>query len=153
MEITRSIKTDFKTFLNGEKKYHWKDSTIWNYGTGTMDCYYEADITLKLDPNVFRDSKLKQILQKNLFLDRDTIIQYFEKSLEKALDKEFIYYCTREDYYEPVVEDFEIDSVSILPLKPRITHMASILYNMRAKVMMEATTNRNRGSGDMEIVL
>ena len=34
---------------------------------------------------------------------------YFEKQLKEVLDREFLEYVTEDDYYEPVVEDFEAE--------------------------------------------
>ena len=39
----------------------------------------------------------------------DAIQKIYVKSLKGYLDREFEEYCTCDDYYQPVVEDFELD--------------------------------------------
>ena len=42
-------------------------------------------------------------------MEKDEIHKVFEKKLRVYLDCEFEEYCTEDDYYQPVVEDFEIE--------------------------------------------
>ena len=46
------------------------------------------------------------MLGKNPFATKETIHDLFSKKLRKYLDYEFEDYCTEDDYYQPVVEDF-----------------------------------------------
>ena len=49
------------------------------------------------------------LIMKDPLMKKEKITEYFEKQLRKTLDDEFEEYCTEEDYYQPVVEDFEIE--------------------------------------------
>ena len=87
----------------------WKGFAVWDAGSGTIDCHYEAEIVLKPEKAAAEDKKLQQMLGRNSFLTKEEIAEFFKKSLCRFLDDEFEEYCTAEDYYPPVVEDFEID--------------------------------------------
>ena len=41
-------------------------------------------------------------------MTKESIYKFYEKKLIEYLDSEFEEYCTCDDYYEPVVEDFEL---------------------------------------------
>ena len=98
-------------FLADELEYTWKGYAVWDAGNGTVDCYYHAGITLTpVKDAVVSDKELSQLLKKNPFMTKEAIHQYFEENIRQYLDGEFEEYCTCDDYYQPVVEDFEIDS-------------------------------------------
>ena len=42
-------------------------------------------------------------------MEKDEIHKIFQEKLREYLDYEFEEYCTEDDYYQPVVEDFEIE--------------------------------------------
>ena len=75
-----------------------------------MDCYYDADIMLKPDKEASANRDLQKMLKKNPFLSEDEIHTFYEKELDEYLNREFEEYCACDDYYEPVVEDFELES-------------------------------------------
>ncbi|MBQ9713463.1 MAG: hypothetical protein IJV54_14370, partial [Bacteroidales bacterium] len=55
------------------------------------------------------DKKLDKMLSKNPFLSEEDIADHFIGRLRDYLDEEFENYCTSDDYYEPVCEDFEAE--------------------------------------------
>ena len=79
----------------------------WDAGNGTVDCHYEARIVVKPTKAVSEDKELARLLAKNPFTTKEKIRDLFARRLQEYLDHEFDYYCTCEDYYQPVVEDFE----------------------------------------------
>ena len=93
-------------FLEEEFSYDWKGSAVWDAGNGTVDCHYEARIILRPTGSVSGDKDLTRLLGKNPFATKETIHDLFSKKLRKYLDYEFEDYCTEDDYYQPVVEDF-----------------------------------------------
>ena len=93
-------------FLEEEFTCEWKGFAVWDAGNGTVDCYYEARIILKPTKAVYEDKELAKLLAKNPFTTKETIRALFSGRLKDYLDHEFDYYCTCEDYYQPV-EDFE----------------------------------------------
>ena len=94
-------------FLNEEFLYDWKGYAVWDAGNGTVDCHYEARIVVKPTKAVSEDKELARLLAKIPFTTKEKIRDLFARRLQEYLDHEFDYYCTCEDYYQPVVEDFE----------------------------------------------
>lgn len=95
-------------FLQEEFECTWEGFAVWDAGNGTVDCHYEAEIVLLPKALAAKDDKLVQMFKKNPFMKQEDIEKYFEKKLFEHLDNEFQYYCTCDDYYQPVVEDFEL---------------------------------------------
>lgn len=94
-------------FLNEDFLYDWKGFAVWDAGNGTVDCHYEARIIVKPTKAVSEDKELARLLTKNPFTTKEKIRDLFARRLQDYLDHEFDYYCTCEDYNQPVVEDFE----------------------------------------------
>jgi len=98
-----------QAFLDEEFAYTWKGFAVWDEGNGTVDCSYEANIVLRPTEEVSKDKELTRLLKKNPFMGKDEIHKIFEENLREYLDYEFEEYCTEDGYYQPVVEDFEIE--------------------------------------------
>jgi len=96
-------------FLAEEFVCTWEGSAVWDDGNGTVDCYYHAELVLSPCEGAVPDQNLSQLLKKNPFMTKEAIHQYYEKELGQYLDGEFEEYCTCDDYYQPVAEDFEIE--------------------------------------------
>ena len=87
----------------------WDGLSIWQTEGGSVDCHYEAEMILRpIDPDCI-GKKLSDLLNKNPFMTREAITDFYENDIRNWLDEEFEKYCTCEDYYQPVVEDFEFD--------------------------------------------
>ena len=87
----------------------WDGLSIWQTEGGSVDCHYEAEMILRpIDPDCI-GKKLSDLLNKNPFMTREAITDFYENDIRNWLDEEFERYCTCEDYYQPVVEDFEFD--------------------------------------------
>ena len=99
----------FGIHIEAASQYTWKAFAIWDEGNGTVDCSYEANIVLRPTEEVSKDKELTRLLKKNPFMGKDEIHKIFEENLREYLDYEFEEYCTEDDYYQPVVEDFEIE--------------------------------------------
>ncbi len=95
-----------KQFLSEEFICVWNGFAVWDAGNGTVDCHYEANIVLMPTEAISEDKELAGQLKKNPYMTKEAIHDVFAKRLKAYLDHEFDYYCTCEDYYEPVVEDF-----------------------------------------------
>ena len=95
-----------KDFLAEEFVCAWKGYAVWDAGNGTVDCHYEAEITLEPTEAISEDKELVKLIKKNPFMRKEAIHDLFSKRLMKYLDDEFEDYCTCDDYYQPVVEDF-----------------------------------------------
>lgn len=97
-------------FLKTNCCFDWNGFAVWQAGSGSVDCHFEAVIALKPAESIKADEeKLAGALRDNPFITKGAIAEYYTKKISKYLDYEFEEYCTCDDYYQPVVEDFEID--------------------------------------------
>lgn len=104
-----------RQFLKEEFTCLWKGFAVWDAGNGTVDCHYEANIVLMPTETISEDKELVKQLKKNPYMTKEAIHDLFVKRLQEYLDHEFNYYCTCEDYYQPVVEDFDTSLEYELP--------------------------------------
>lgn len=95
-------------FLVQDHTFTWEGFSVWDAGNGTVDCYYNATVVIRPTEVAGRNKNLMKLLKKNPFMTKDAISHFYEKEIRKYLDSEFEEYCTCDDYYEPVVEDFEL---------------------------------------------
>ena len=96
-------------FMEGPFVCDWKGFAVWDAGNGTVDCNYEAHIVLKPTDGVRENDALKQLICRNPSSSGEVIRNFFVKRLCGFLDDEFEEYCVEDDYYQPVVEDFELE--------------------------------------------
>ena len=98
-----------REFLAGEFMTRWEGEADWERDGGSVHCTFNADIVLKPLEKASEDRELLELLKKNPFMPADDIHSYFEKKLLEYLDSEFDDYCSDDDYYPPVAEDFGVD--------------------------------------------
>ena len=96
----------WKQFLKDEFTFSWKGFSVWDYGTGTVGCHYEAEISMRPTEHVEIDSVLAKSLKRNPFLTKGEIAEHYVKIIKDYLTNDFEEYCTEDDYYQPVVEDY-----------------------------------------------
>lgn len=95
-------------FLKNNHIFKWEGFTVWEVGNGTVDCFYDAEIELRPTKTAGQNKDLQKLLKKNPFMTKESIYKFYEKKLTEYMDSEFEEYCTCDNYYEPVVEDFEL---------------------------------------------
>ena len=100
----------FEKFRDENLSFRWEGFSVWQASGGGVDCYYNADIFLKPVKNLAVGDELADALKKNPFLKTDDIRKEYIRQMTEYLNREFEKYCTEDDYYEPVVEDFELKS-------------------------------------------
>ncbi|MBQ3798022.1 MAG: hypothetical protein II842_17385 [Butyrivibrio sp.] len=88
----------------------WDGFSTWQVSGGGVDCFYNAAMVLKPTAKLVINEELTKGLKKNPFMKTDAIRNIYVKNLKAYLDREFEEYCTCDDYYQPVVEDFELES-------------------------------------------
>jgi hypothetical protein len=98
-----------KKFLEEDFACEWNGYSVWDAGNGTVSCYYQAKIILKPANKAAANKDVLQMLNENPFTSKETIHDYFEKELCSYLDSIFEEYCKCDDYYQPEVEDFDIE--------------------------------------------
>ena len=98
-----------ENFCKEKLTVKWEGFATWSVSGGGVDCYYNADIVLAPAKNLVVNKDLEKQLRKNRFMKAEEIRSFYGRELRKYLDREFEEYCTCDDYYQPVVEDFEIE--------------------------------------------
>lgn len=98
----------YAEFLEEEFECNWVGFAVWDADGGTVDCHYQAELVLAPKDRAVIDAKLDQPLKNNPFMEAADIRDHFVRSLRDYLDDTFREYCECDDYYQPVVEDFEI---------------------------------------------
>ena len=99
IDAGKKISVDAWTFT-------WNGEAVWDYGNGTVDCAYKATVKFKPDSDI-HGPELKRLQIEKEDFSKEELYLALEKSLREMLDSEFEEYCTEDDYYQPVVEDFE----------------------------------------------
>ena len=96
-------------FLSEEFCCSWEGEAVWERGGGGILCHYQGKTVLKPKETAAKEKKLQDMLRRNSFLTKEEIAEHFEGSLRKYLDDAFEEECTCDEYYPPVVEDFELE--------------------------------------------
>lgn len=95
-----------KEFCGKEWTLAWEGECKWTYDGGHVDCTGSAKVTLKVASPQQVGEDLKQMLAKNPLTSAEEIFAHYQDELCSLLDSDFEEYCTAEDYYPPVVEDY-----------------------------------------------
>lgn len=88
--------------------FTWNGEAVWDAGSGTVDCDYKANVEFKVTEDIF-GPEVKKLLIEKKNVSTEELYLALEKSLRDMLDSEFEDYCSDDDYYPPVVEDFEAE--------------------------------------------
>ena len=71
-----------------------------------MDCSCSSTAAIKIVDTQQVGNELKKMLEKNPFTASDEILDFYRSMLCDLLDADFEEYCTSDNYYPPVVEDY-----------------------------------------------
>ena len=96
-------------FKKEKLKFKWEGFSTWREHGGSVDCYYHADLILSAREDLVIDKELTRSLKKNPFMKVEAIRDFYENKIKEHLDYEFEEYCMEDDYYQPVVEDFDCE--------------------------------------------
>lgn len=105
-ELKNNELVGFKSFLSEDFIYEWHGFQVWEGDGGTVDCTFDATIILKPTEKIMDNKEFSSLLNKNNFLTKKMIHDYFVKKIKKYLDDDFEEYCSYDDYYTPGAEDF-----------------------------------------------
>lgn len=108
--LSKMKKEEFKgleEFLKGEWEIKSSGEATWQYRRSTRTDYsYTYKMTIKVVDRALVEKDLKDKLRENPFLKAEDIRSYYENEIDGIICGEFEDYCTCDDYYPPVVEDF-----------------------------------------------
>lgn len=96
----------FADFCRQVWKFSWNGDCEWSCRGGSMNCFCNATATIKIVDTQQVGNELQKMLEKNPFMASDEIFGYYQSMLGDLLDSDFEDYCTADDYYPPVVEDY-----------------------------------------------
>lgn len=99
-------------FFEMELDISWEGDSTWECSQGSEDCHYSAEIKVAPLKDKLNTSLIDEKLKVNPFFSDEKIAKVYEENLIKYLDHDFNYYCTADDYYQPFIEDYDLnDSV------------------------------------------
>lgn len=78
-----------KQFLKHDHTFNWEGFSVWDAGSGTIDCFYDAEIVLHPTKAAGKIKELEKLLKKNPFMTEEAVYKFFEKSLEDYLNSEY----------------------------------------------------------------
>ncbi len=92
-----------------EWSYTWQGEAVWYDGSGTVSCNYQAEMTFCPGDEGTKGPEVRKLEMENPGFREEDAVAALQKSLKQKLDDEFEDYCSDDDYYQPVVEDFEAE--------------------------------------------
>lgn len=96
----------FREFCNSIWEFKWEGHSLWSADYVCMDCDCDAAVSIKIiHPDKVKKS-MEEELQNNPFFSYEEICNQFSELLSTRLDNDFDFYCTSDEYYPPVVEDY-----------------------------------------------
>lgn len=99
----------FEEFCENTWEFEWEGSGQWRRDGGHYDCTATVTVDVKVKDKEMAFKAVESILLKNPFTDADTLFEFFQKKMEAALQEEFEDYIDSDDYYPPVMEDYDAE--------------------------------------------
>ena len=108
----------FRELCSGELQIHVEnENSAWHHGGVHVDCSFEAFVTFRIKEQRTARKALAGIIDTDPYVSSQKLTEYLEKQLQDELDADFEDYCTEDDYYPPVPEDYD-DNFKEYVLKP-----------------------------------
>ena len=120
-----------KAFLEQKLSVVWDGSSTWECDTGFVYCYYNAKIKVAPLKDKLNTSLIDEKLKVNPFFSDEKIAKVYEENLINYLDHDFNYYCTADDYYQPFIEDYDLNDSVKNGVK------STVLKSYQSKVMVQ----------------
>lgn len=99
----------FREFCAHEWELKWSGFSRWQTSGGSMDCRAKVTAAVRITEPEQVKKDHADLLGQNPFTTADEIRVVYQRLLSEKLDSDFDYYCTCDDYYPPVVEDYGIN--------------------------------------------
>ncbi len=104
----------FNEFCNKKHNMTWDGFARWNNDGIYVDCSFKATFGfMVVDKEKVRKENKKE-LKENPYLSSKYFYDKYKGELDIELDNDFEYYCTCDDYYPPVAEDYIDNCQSLL---------------------------------------
>ena len=100
--------TAFEDLCNSEGwPFVWGGEAEWTCSNGSVECFGHGEAELRVADREKLHSLLQKILPNLAYCSQEEIQEAIAKQLSADLDSEFEEFCEDDDYYEPVVEDYD----------------------------------------------
>ena len=100
--------TAFEDLCNSDGwPFVWGGEAEWTCSNGSVECFGHGEAELRVADREKLHSLLQKILPNLAYCSQEEIQEAIAKQLREDLDGEFEEFCTEDDYYEPVVEDYD----------------------------------------------
>ena len=96
-----------RDFCDGVWEYSWSGDATWHYGGGHVDCWCSGMVKIEVSDEEKVQREIATLLKENPFVSEEKIYDYYDDILGQMLDEGLEYYVTCEEYYEPVMEDYD----------------------------------------------
>ena len=102
--------TAFEDLCNSEGwPFVWGGEAEWTCSNGSVECFGHGEAELRVADREKLHSLLQKILPNLAYCSQEEIQEAIAKQLSADLDSEFEEFCEDDDYYEPVVEDYDFE--------------------------------------------
>lgn len=81
--------------------------STWYSGGVHIDCWYSGAVEIEVSDKEKVKKETAGLLKKNPFISAEKIFEHYKKVLKSVLDEELEDYVTCEEYYPPVMEDYD----------------------------------------------
>lgn len=104
----------FNEFCKKTYKVSWNGFKRWYTQSVYVDCFFKAKFAFKvIDKEKVRKDNLG-LIKKNPYLTDDFLYKKYKKEMIEKVEDDFDYYCSCDDYYPPVCEDYAYNCESVL---------------------------------------
>ncbi len=93
-------------FCSKKHKITWKGFTRWCVDSVYVDCLFNANFSFVINDRKKIKKNNLSLIKKNTYLSAEFFYKKYKEDIIKKLDEDFEYYCTCDDYYPPVCEDY-----------------------------------------------
>lgn len=108
----------FRELCSGKLQIQVKnENSAWHRDGVHVECSYKASATLRIKDQKTARMALAGIIDHDPYISSQKLTEYLEKQLQDELDADFEDYCTEDDYYPPVPEDYD-DNFEAYVMKP-----------------------------------
>lgn len=106
-EWERNRGQGLRDFCGKTWEYFWEGEAVWRSGGGHIDCWCSGTAVIKVSDEAKVKEETAALLKENPFTSEEKIYDHYKNILGQILDEKLEYYVTCEEYYPPVMEDYD----------------------------------------------
>lgn len=93
-------------FCEEEWTFPWEGFSVWYGGHVHVNCRASASALVRIIDSSKVELDNEKLLKQNPFITAEKIFETYKNRLAEKIDSDFEYYCTCDDDYPPVTEDY-----------------------------------------------